>query len=75
MKSQKWSKNEIIGLNYTFKDGLAKYYTVCQNKYILKSFKFLANNFDIHFTWTHNILMITFWRTFVEKLKCNTYIL
>ena len=51
---------EISEMNYTFKDGLAQYYTVCPNKCILKSFKFLANNLDIHFTWTHCILMITF---------------
>ena len=60
MKSQKWSKSEALGSNYTFKDGLAEYYTVCPNKCILKSFKFLANNLDIHFIWTHCILMITF---------------
>ena len=60
MKSQKWSKSDALGLNYTFEDGLAEYYTVCPNKCILKSFKFLANNLDIHFTWTHCILMITF---------------
>ena len=59
MKSQKWSRSEKPGSNYTFKDGLAEYYTVCSNKRLLKSFKFLANN-DIHFTWTHCILMITF---------------
>ena len=44
MKSQKWSKSEAIGTNYTFKDGLAEYYTVCPIKCRLKSFKFLANN-------------------------------
>ena len=60
MKSQKWSKSDALGLNYTFEDGLAEYYTVCPNKCILKSFKFLANNLDIHFTWTHWILMVTF---------------
>ena len=63
MKSQKWSKSEVLGSkgsNYTFKDGLAEYYTVCPNKCILKSFKFLGNNLDIHFTWTRFILMITF---------------
>ena len=42
------------------KDGLAEYYTVCPNQYILKSFKFLANNLGIYFTWTRSILMITF---------------
>ena len=43
-----------------FKDELAEYYRVSPNKNILKSFKFLANNPDIHFTWAHCILMITF---------------
>ena len=60
MKSQKWSKSEALGSNYTFEDRLAEYYTVCPNKCMLKPFKFLANNLDIHFTWTHCILMITF---------------
>ena len=40
MKSQKWSKSEPLRSNYTFKDGLADYHTVCTNKCILKSFKF-----------------------------------
>ena len=60
MKSQKWRKSETLGSSYTFKDELGEYYTVCKNKCLLKSFKFLANNLDIHFTWTHCILMITF---------------
>ena len=60
MKSQKWSKSETLGLNCTFKDVLTEYYTGCPNKCILKSFKFLADHFDIHFTWTHCILMIIF---------------
>ena len=60
MKSQKWRKSEAPGLNYTLKDGLAEYYTAWPNKCTLKSFKFLANNLDIHFNWTHCILMITF---------------
>ena len=60
MKSQKWNKNEARGSNYTFKDGQAEYYTVFPNKCMLKSLKFLAKNLDIHFTWTHYILMITF---------------
>ena len=60
MKSQKWSKSEALGSDYTFKDGLAEYYTVCPNKCILKSFKLMANNVDVHFTWTHSVLMITF---------------
>ena len=60
MKSQTLSKSEALGSNYTFKEGMAEYYTVCSNKCILKSFKFLASNLDIHFTWTHCILMITF---------------
>ena len=60
MKSQKWSKNEVLWSNYTLKDGLAEYYTVCTYKYILTSFKFFANNLDIDFTWTHCILKITF---------------
>ena len=60
MKSQKWSKSEALGSNYTFKDGLAEYYTVCPNRYILKLFKFLANKFDIFLTWIHCVLMNTF---------------
>ena len=60
MKSQKWSKREALGSNYTLKNRLAEYYTVCSNKFILKSFKFLANSLDIHFTWIRSILMITF---------------
>ena len=60
MISQKWSKSEALRSNYTFKDGQGEYYTVCPNKCILKSFKFLANNLDIHFIWTHCTLMITF---------------
>ena len=60
MKSQKLSKSEGLGSNYTFKHGLAEYYTVCPNKFILKSFKFLSNNLHIHFTWARCILMITF---------------
>ena len=60
MKSQKWNKSDALGSNYTFKDRLTEYYTVCPNKSILKSIKFLANNLDVHFTWTHSILMITF---------------
>ena len=60
MKSPKRNKSEAIGSNYTFKDKLAEYCTVFPNKYILKSSKFLANNLDIHFSWTHFILMITF---------------
>ena len=59
MKSQKWSKSEALGSNNAFKDGLAEYYTVCSNKCILESFKLLANNVNIHFTWTQCILMIT----------------
>ena len=60
MKSQKWSKSEPLRSSYTVKNGLAEYYTVCPNKYILRSFKFLSNNLDIHFTWTHCLQMITF---------------
>ena len=37
MKSQKWTKREALGSNYTFKDGLEENYTVCSNKCILKS--------------------------------------
>ena len=59
MKSQKWSKSEALGSNYTLKDGLAEYFTFCPNKCILKSFKFLAKNLDIYFTWTHCLLKIT----------------
>ena len=50
MKSQEWIKSETLGSNYTFKHGLAEYYTVCPNKCILKLFKFAGNNLDIHFT-------------------------
>ena len=57
MKSQKWSKSEALAANYTFKDELAEYYTVYPIKCILKSLKFLANNLDIHFTWTHCIIV------------------
>ena len=60
MKSQKWSKRKAPGSNHTFKDGLAEHCTVCPYKCILKSFKFLAKNLGIHFTWTHCILIITF---------------
>ena len=60
MKSHKWSISEALVLKYRFKDGLAEYYTVCSNNCISKSFKFLANNVVIHFTWIHGILMITF---------------
>ena len=60
MKSQKWSQFEGLGSNCTVKDGLAEYYTVFPNKYILKSFKFLASNLDTHFTWAHCLLMVTF---------------
>ena len=60
MKSQKWCKSEPLGLNNSFGDGLAEYYTVCPNKCTLKSFKFLASNLDIHFTWIHRILMTIF---------------
>ena len=75
MKSQKWCKNEPLGLNNSFGDRLAKYYTVCPNKCTLKSFKFLANNLDIHFTWIDRILMTIFKCTCVDKLRCNTCIL
>ena len=60
IKSQKCSKREALRSNYTFKDGLAEYYIASSNKCILKSFKFLASNFDIHYTWTQSIIMITF---------------
>ena len=46
MKSQKRSKSEALGSDYTFKDGLAECYTVCPNECILKSFKFAGNNLD-----------------------------
>ena len=59
-KPQEWSESEALGSNHRVKDGLAKYYTVCPDKHILKSFKFLANKLDIHSTWTHCVLMITF---------------
>ena len=62
-----------LGLNYTFKDELAEYYTVFPNKCIWKPFKSLANILDRHFTWTPCILMI-YW-TYIDKLKCNTYTL
>ena len=38
MKSQKWSKSEALGSKYTFKDGMAEYYTVFPNKWVLKLF-------------------------------------
>ena len=60
MKSQKWSRSEALESNYTLQDGLEEYYRVCLNKCILKAFKFLANNLDINFTWTHCTLIITF---------------
>ena len=60
MKSQKLNKREALGSTKTFKDGLAEYYTVCPNKYISKSFTFLANNIDIHFTWIYCMLMTIF---------------
>ena len=69
MKSQKWSKSEALRSSHTFKDGQAEYYTVCPNKCVLKSFKFLAINVDIHLTWTHCILMITFYCTCVDKVQ------
>ena len=59
MKSQKWSKSEVLGSNYMFKGRLAEYYKVCPNKCILKSFKFLASSLDIHFAWTQCMLVIT----------------
>ena len=70
--SQKCSKNEALHeigevlrhakdrMCYSTEDGVAEYYTVCQNKCILKSFKFLANKLGIRFTWTHCLSMITF---------------
>ena len=58
VKSQKRIESEVLESKYMFKDELAEYYKV--RPYILKSFKFLANNLDIHFTWPHCILMITF---------------
>ena len=60
MKSQKWSKSEALGSDYTFKDGLLEYYTVCPNKCIRKLFKVVANNLKIHFTWKYCISIITF---------------
>ena len=74
MKSQKWSKSEALVSSSLFTDELADYYRVCANECTLKSFKVLANNFDIHFTWTHCVLVITFQCTYVDRLKCNTYI-
>ena len=50
MKSQKRSKSETLGSNYTFKNGQTEYYTVYSNKGILKSFKFSVNKLDTHFT-------------------------
>ena len=58
VKSQKRIESEVLESKHMFKDELAEYYTV--RPCILKSFKLLANNLDIHFTWTHCILMITF---------------
>ena len=60
MKFQNQSKNEALGSNYPFKNGLTECYTIYPNKFVLKPFKFLSKNLDIHFTWTHCILMITF---------------
>ena len=60
MKSQKWSKSETLGSNCTFNNVLTEYYTGCPNKFTLKSFKFLADHLDIHFTCTRCILMIIF---------------
>ena len=51
MKSQKWSESEALGSDYTFKDGLLEYYTVCPNKCIRKLFKVVVNNLETHFTW------------------------
>ena len=58
----------LKGSNNTFKDGLAEHYTVCPNKCTLKSSKVLANNRDIHFTWTHCISMITFYITLLPGI-------
>ena len=60
MKSQEWCRSEPLGLNNSFTDRLAEYHTVCPNKCTLKSFKLLANNLDIHFTWIHRISMTIF---------------
>ena len=67
MKSQKWSKSEALESIYTFKDKLAEYYTACPNKCILKSFKFLASNLDIHFTLTYCILMICYFLLYIWR--------
>ena len=42
IKSQKWSKNEALGSDYTFKDGLSKHYTVWPDKCILNSYIILS---------------------------------
>ena len=63
--------------NGTFKDELAKYYTVCPNKCILRSFKFLANNIHIHLLG-HNVYQWLFLMFICRycKVKCsNTYVL
>ena len=62
MKCQKCCESQALhkrggsslwkGSNDTFEDVLAQYYTVCPNKCILNSFKFLSNNLDTRFTWT-----------------------
>ena len=43
------------GSNGTFEGGVTEQETVCPNKYILKSFIFLANNLDICLIWTYCI--------------------
>ena len=69
MKCQKCSVSEALHeigdvLCYAkkmarFENGLIEYYTVCPNKCILKLYKFLTNNLDANFIWTH-CLSITF---------------
>ena len=67
---QKWcTRIELLVQRWT-----GKLYIVSPNKFIIKSFEFLANNLDIHLTWAYYILMITFSCTYVDKLKWNTYI-
>ena len=65
MKWQRYSESEAmheIGeVLHCAKDRMAPSKTdCCSNKCILKPFKFLANNVDIHLIWTHCISIIIF---------------
>ena len=60
MKSHKWCKSEALCYDRTTRSKTYWQSTIqfAQTDVSLKSFKFLANNLDIHFTWTYCILMI-----------------